>query len=364
MTPERKQRVRLLLLAIAGLLFLIAALLLRPGTAQYENRLLLLSKEAPAITVQALEDEARPTAGLLTYETQEGAQLQTRYKRVSVELIGTNHAYAAATGYRMRSGGFLTETAQREGLKHIVLNEAAAQQLFGSHNIVGERAELKEEVYLVVGVISDGEKAARAYTILEGSAAPGSLLYAYGGGEALARSALKELGLSTEAYHYVSLSAIQDKIGANARALTYAAFLCMLICVLRVLGMQLRSAYNALKSALGEHYPTEVLRHTPLMPLRLAGLCMLLLCCAGLTVYLSTQLLACFLHANTGIERLAQMRGGFFLYAEDLRLRAQVAPLLLYGGLVTMVSATVYFCVKCRLSALFRKKIHAIIRAG
>ncbi|MCL1906169.1 MAG: ABC transporter permease, partial [Clostridiales bacterium] len=146
-----------LALVAALLLAALAWLTLRCSDEGYSRLLLAKSAAAPGLDTSLLEDFCKEEF-LLTYETEQRATAQAHHYRLPVTLIGTNSCYGQILGYRMLSGGFFSAAAWQAGNREAVLNAAAAFQLFGGYQVVGQTFKLEGATWLIIGVLDDGQE--------------------------------------------------------------------------------------------------------------------------------------------------------------------------------------------------------------
>lgn len=148
---------------------------------------------------------------LLTYEIPQNASAKAVNLAHTVTLTGTNSAYPDVMGYRMRNGGFFTESAWESNEKHAVLNEAAAFTVFGSGNISGATVRINGETWLVTGVIMDND-AEKANIYVPSGVTGGNiqslmaLMGNSGDGEAYVINGLKNLGIRDTNSDFINLS--------------------------------------------------------------------------------------------------------------------------------------------------------------
>jgi hypothetical protein len=141
-----------------GVLSLIA------GAGHYDDLLLVFPENihAPLISLQKIEQICEDEFPL-TYELLRPERAATAIDGYAVTLVGVNRFYPRVLGFPMVEGSFFTQQAWDGKLRHAVLNEEGANVLFGSTRVSGQRVKIKGEVWIVSGVINDGDTEGRIY---------------------------------------------------------------------------------------------------------------------------------------------------------------------------------------------------------
>jgi putative ABC transport system permease protein len=86
----------------------------------------------------------------------EGAsRLRTEARNTSAKLVGTTLDYFAARNYDVADGALWDAAAERAGARVLLLGPTIAEQLFGSHSVVGEFVRIGRHAYRVVGVLAE-----------------------------------------------------------------------------------------------------------------------------------------------------------------------------------------------------------------
>ena len=121
------------------------------------GRLLLAISDSPrGISPQAAEEFCRENF-LVTYAIETQSTAEAHNFRLPVTLVGTNSYFAQILSYRLLSGGFFSAAAWKAENREAVLNAAAAFQLYGSYDVVGQSLRMDNTVWLVAGVLDDGD---------------------------------------------------------------------------------------------------------------------------------------------------------------------------------------------------------------
>lgn len=97
----------------------------------------------------------------LTYTQQVYPNVSNGFRREEIPVFLTNENYAFFTNTYMQEGAFFNGMQIDRKLAVMVLNEAAAIQLFGNRGCVGETVFLNEAPYQIIGIMAgqDGEEA-------------------------------------------------------------------------------------------------------------------------------------------------------------------------------------------------------------
>jgi len=73
-------------------------------------------------------------------------------------IYGVNAEYFDVLDYSLIKGRLFTDRDQQEYQKMVILDDTAANSLFGSENPVGKTLEIKNDAYIVVGVVEENNK--------------------------------------------------------------------------------------------------------------------------------------------------------------------------------------------------------------
>lgn len=97
----------------------------------------------------------------LTYTQQVYPDVSNGFRKEEIPVFLTNENYAFFTNTYMQEGAFFNGMQIDRKLAVMVLNEAAAIQLFGNRGCVGETVFLNEAPYQIIGIMAgkDGEEA-------------------------------------------------------------------------------------------------------------------------------------------------------------------------------------------------------------
>jgi hypothetical protein len=212
------------------------------------------------LDVQAIEDVSEKEF-LLTYEIPGSERVSLTYTEYPVTVIATNSSYPGILELNMPEGAFFSKQAWRGKQRHAVLNETAAFAIFGSANIIGSRFRIRNDTWLVTGVISDGdEDKARIYipsSVRDGEAVALALA---GMDEAYARNSLKALGIQEGSFSFINMAALCGLLWERAEAIALLFFAFLFLSLLKPLIRGFRKAHSALKKELTRLYPGELMQ--------------------------------------------------------------------------------------------------------
>ena len=216
--------------------------------------------DSPRFDVQAIEDFSEKEF-LLTYEIPGSERINLSHAEYPVTVIATNSNYPGILGQNMPEGAFFSKQAWRGKQRHAVLNETAAFAIFGSANIVGSRFRIRNDTWLVTGVISDGdEDKARIYIPSSIRGGEADALALTGMDEAYARNSLKTLGIQEGNFSFINMAALCGLLWERAEIIVLLFFAFLFLGLLEPLIGGFRKARSALKKDLTRLYPGELLQ--------------------------------------------------------------------------------------------------------
>lgn len=236
--------------------------------AQTDSEGLLLvvpqSNSLPGPSLTALEDINEEKC-MLTYEVVSEKLVKAINSSYQIRLIGTNYTYPQVMRYRMLSGAFFTKDAQKAQNAQLVLNVAAAFELFGATDVYGNTLYLDNIPYLIAGTIDDHDKENKnlyiPITRLE--IAPNAFACRLDEGRGFTQSyvwnALKQAGVTQAAYDEIPL-------GHYGRTILQKCLLALYITLLtavyfgmgKALGLW-RKKWDRLRDAKQSYYLGELL---------------------------------------------------------------------------------------------------------
>jgi len=259
---RNKALVALSLLAVL-LLSALGYLSMRCQKELYGQLLLAKSLTAHGLSTQQVEDFCAEDF-LVTYEIGRQSSAQAHNFRLPLTLIGTNSCYAQVLGYRLLSGGFFSAAAWQAGNREAVLNRAAAFQLFGNNELVGQTLKLEGANWLVAGVLDDGDaENPRVYVpaSVSGGTAD-SLLVLLDGVKVnvdYAKNGLKKLGVFDSNYTIVNLAAASAAFGQRLTVGLRVVLMLIILLLTRWCASRLFSRLPFYREQLKQLYLRELL---------------------------------------------------------------------------------------------------------
>ena len=219
---------------------------------------------SPRFDVQEIEEFSEKEF-LLSYEISGAERVSLSHAEYPVTVIATNSGYPGILGLNMLEGAFFSKQAWTGKQRHAVLNETAAFAIFGSSNIAGSRFRLRNDTWLVTGVLSDGdEDKARIYipsSVRGGEAAALAVIWGTGGmDETYVRNRMKTLGIQEGNFSFINLGTQCRLLWERAEATLLLFFAFFFLGLLKHLAAGLSEAGTALKRDLSRLYPGELLR--------------------------------------------------------------------------------------------------------
>jgi hypothetical protein len=230
---------------------------------KYRNLFFVLPSEirSPSFDIQEIEDFSEKDF-LISYEIPGSERVSLSHAEYPVTLIATNSSYPGIFGFSMSEGAFFSKQAWTGKQRHAVLNETAAFTVFGSTKIVGSRFRIRNDVWLVTGVISGGdEDKARIYipsSVRGGEAA--ALALTGGLDEAYVRNSLKTLGIQEGNFNFINMGTQCSLLWERAEVILLLFFAFLFLSLLKPLIGEFRKARSALKRELARLYAVEILQ--------------------------------------------------------------------------------------------------------
>lgn len=267
------------------------------GREQHGNLLMAKPMEyvIPAYTYQKVEELCEDEF-LITYETRKQAKVQAIQSEHMVVLISTNSCYPQIMNFLMVDGSFFTKSAWKAGNRHVVLNETAAFQLFGSVCPSGNRIKTAGETWIVTGVIEDhDEENANLYIPSSiGDTQIGALmvLMSSGIGKEYVKSKLKQLDIYDTQYEITDLSAYSDALIQRFWVALKIA-LCIVMISFICFGMAiLRQYFFDFKIKMERNYVHELIKKYDREFIKVAGIILSIFAGTVMLLVLSVQILA------------------------------------------------------------------------
>lgn len=72
-------------------------------------------------------------------------------------IVGTDKDYFSVMGYVVNKGRLFTDKDIKDFKKYVIVDDTAANTLFGSDNPIGKTLEIKGDAYVVIGVVEQSE---------------------------------------------------------------------------------------------------------------------------------------------------------------------------------------------------------------
>lgn len=101
----------------------------------------------------------------LTYVKRLYQEISNGFRTEETEVVATNDNYAYFVNLELRRGTFFNKKQEEHELAVAVLNEAAAYQLFGNYDCIGEIVYLDQNGFEVIGIVKENgnEEVPRIY---------------------------------------------------------------------------------------------------------------------------------------------------------------------------------------------------------
>lgn len=223
------------------------------------NSLLLAQAETSnGVPREAIERFCRDEF-LVAYRVDADGVASTGQSAHPVTVAAANDCYQSVLGYQMTQGGFFTSPEQRGCA---VLNVAAAREIFGGGQVLGNTFDMDGAVWTVAGVAEDLDDSAVVYIPSRRDGGDITELFALVDGgsvsEEYALTALKSLGVTERGWQITSLlrvvSLTRRMLSAAWQAAFVAVSLVAIVWLCRCGITQLRKS----RSELGTQYFTEL----------------------------------------------------------------------------------------------------------
>jgi len=233
-----------------------------------KNIFLILPNETSALKIDIDKiDDFNQNEFPLTYEIPGSERISLLQREYPVTITATTGAYRQILGLSMKTGSFFTAQAWTGKLRNAVLNEKAAFTIFGSINITGSSFRMRNETWLVTGVITDNDdEICRVYV-------PSSVI----GGETNAMAAnttdkldqtylensLKLLGIRNNNYDFYNFGIYNKLFLERILVIVLTALSLLLLSLLKPLISIFLRTFGSLKKDLGSFYIAEILKKMP-----------------------------------------------------------------------------------------------------
>jgi hypothetical protein len=244
---------------------------------------------SPRIDINIIE-EFNENEFLLTYANPAPERISLAQGDFSVTLVGTNSSYPFIMGLSLLEGSFFSKQAWNGKLRHAVLNEKAAFTIFGSNQVVNNRFRIRNDTWLVTGVIQDGDDdAERIYvpsSVRGGEAAALALISSGKLDDAYVKNSLKTLGIWEDSFDFINFETFRRLFLERTWSIPVLFLIFLLFSILRPLIMALKEAIVALKTELGQHYLSEILKKQQKTIVKFGFLVLGLVCIPVLAIFL------------------------------------------------------------------------------
>ena len=259
---------------ITGLVFLVffAGLCIPAIMAGRSNlrNLLLIQPEGRAasrgINTAAIEDFTADEF-LISYSINSSQRFVLPHAEFPVTVTATTSAYAQMLGLPLVNGSFFGAQAWKGKLRHAVLNETAAVNIFGNTAVSGSRFRMLNESWIVTGVINDGdEDRGRVYipSSVQGADAVSLIaLMDKSIDEAYIKSRLKTLGILEGDYTFYNFRTIIGLL--RDRIIVLVLFLAglLLLSILASLWKKIIASFNEFLLQKEHRYIREIAKAKP-----------------------------------------------------------------------------------------------------
>ncbi|MCL2214652.1 MAG: ABC transporter permease [Treponema sp.] len=310
------------------------------------NLLLVTSSQTGShgINVNRIE-EFTESDFLLTYEILSTEKVSLSYADFSVTLVRTNSCYPQIINYSLSEGAFFSKQAWTGAQRHAVLNETAANSIFGSVKIAGSQFKIRGETWIVTGVIDDGDKKSNRVYVPSSMAdgyAYNFLVLTAGFDETLIKNSMKNLGIHDTNYDFFTLDTIINLLFERPQIMLYFLFCFIFIYIFIILTEKLKIAAAEFKSKLNKHYFKQLFLENQKTAFKPVWLASLLVLCPILTLFL-------LLHSVSIIlpwQDIASLKGKqelFFPLVERLYNFNQASGFLFVFSLIFLCFSVIVF---------------------
>jgi len=248
------------------LILCIGGLCVPSSLAKWGRDLLLvlpIEMDSPRIDINRIENFIEDEF-LLTYEIPGSDRVNISSGEYAVTMIGTNSCYSCVLGLPVIEGSFFSARDWEGKQKQAVLNEKAAFDIFGSSRVVGNRFKIRNEVWLVAGVIKDGDDdRCRVYvpSSIRGGGADALLALTSGGIDvAYVKNSLKALGIQEAAYNFFNFETIVNLLCERAVVIPSLFLALLFLSLLRLLALKFKAAFAVFKEELESRYPVQIIK--------------------------------------------------------------------------------------------------------
>jgi len=262
-----------------------------------ENLLMIFPSEigSPRIDVQKIEEFSKDEF-LITYEIPSSERISLPQGNFPVTVIGTNESFHQIFGLKMLEGSFFSKQAWTGKQRHAVLNGKAAFEIFGSNRIVDNRFRIRNETWLVTGVIDDkDDEHSRVYvpsSIQNESANELFVLMSRGFNEAYIKNSIKNLEIREGVFNFFNAGTQVDLLWERVLIIPLLFFSLFFLGLMRLFIKKLLNALADLKEELNRHYTDEILIKNRKAALKPAVLALVLLALPSAALFLILRIVS------------------------------------------------------------------------
>jgi hypothetical protein len=259
------------------------------------NLMLMLPAEisSPRFDVQKIEEFSEDEF-LLTYEIPSSERISLSHADYQVTCVATSSAYPQIMGFTMVEGSFFSKQAWAGEQRHAVLNEKAAFTIFGSSRIVGNRFRIRNDTWLVTGVINDeDEDRAKVYipsSVRAGEAEALALISSENLDEAYVKNTIKTLGIRDSDFNFINFGTQYGLLWDRVEVILLLFFSFFFMSLLGPLIMGFIEALTTMKNDLTRLYVEDILKKNQKTVFRLGLLGLSTIVFPGLALFLFLRL--------------------------------------------------------------------------
>lgn len=258
---------------------LIAALLIwgLVDNIEYDDILLAEASAGSGVSIASLED-INQGRRMLTYKNKYQKRVEALNTRHDVRVIGTNYTWPFVMTHTLSSGSFFSQNDQTHRMRMAVLNEAAALEMFGNLDAVGNEIRIDSELYLVTGVLNDGTEELVVYipaVILSSTANTVIMRLDDDFTRASAIGILSGAGVAQPRYSFTDYRLLRQIREERFLMALYCALLAGLMFILRRTFNLLTQKIRKAKATLSEVYIFEFWQRERLLIISIWGLALL-----------------------------------------------------------------------------------------
>jgi hypothetical protein len=255
-----------LALGIALVLFLASLCVPAYLAVPYRNLMLALPKDTGSFGIDVFNiEEFNKEQFPLTYEISYVDRVSLPHADFQVTLTGTTSGYPQILGYSMVEGAFFTSQTWTGKLKHAVLNEKAAFEIFGSSSITGNRFRIRGDTWLVTGVIRDGNEDKSSIYVPSSVQAKraGALAMKLSNAidETFAKNSLKAIEVREAGFEFVSFNAVISLLKERIAVLLLGFIGFFFISIFRPLIIKFQKSLKTLRGELDRSYFKEIFQN-------------------------------------------------------------------------------------------------------